>query len=237
MRKFQSWSILTPRLAGRLLQPREYSMELSAADVVARFQKNTLNRREAVRSLLRMGFTAPAAYSALGVLAASTAPASAQSTPYSSEALQRLSQGLFNLVKSPEMVSAMESASKKEDKREVARILIETAYKPQLMEKCGLKTSELRTSMRVFELRETGEVTFGTGRSAGQAWVYKPSNAGQPVQITDKETLEASAKAGSEFAKKELEALGQPKDLSGICVNCGICVSYGIDLCVTAGIP
>lgn len=203
-------------------------------DIVSDFQSGKLDRRAVVKQLLALGCSAPVAYSMLGITVLT--PSEALATPDRMKELRSLADSLTKLVSSPEVVQVIETASKLDDKREAAHLVTKEVYRPELMSKAGLDTDHLRTSLRIFEVDDGRQQprNLGAVRAAGSHWTAKFEVNG-PSRLTDLEFSQALADddiAREAYRKGEIDAgaLDQPD-------RRGICVSYGHDLCITAGIP
>lgn len=209
-----------------------------ADEVVSNFTRGTLDRRSAVKRLLAAGMTAPAAYSMLGYVMVSPSEAVAQSARARSEDLKRVAEAFTRLLTSTEMVEAIDQADKIRDKRDAASFITREVYKPDLMKRAGLNSDFLRTSLRVFEIQKDSQqpLTLGIARAAGPYWTGKFEVGGRS-RLTDEEFEQGLSNdpAGREAFRKGETRQGALPETGRI--DGGVCVSFGRDLCVSAGVP
>lgn len=187
------------------------------SEVAGLFSKGELDRRGAVRKLLSLGLSGPAAYSLLGV----AMPEQADAAELSNAQIEGLVLELTRIVHSPEVIEAMKQVKlfKGFDASTVMAKLLEVSKRPEFK---VANRSSMRASLRVFEHDDaTGQdrALLKANVAAGVKVVYDPLNQSKSIQdIID--TSGSHIFGGEKWVKAGSGTL---------------CASFGIGLCVSYG--
>ncbi len=196
--------------------------------VVSEFRTGALSRRDAVARLLSIGLSGPAAYGALGfaVVSSGTAAAELKEIPTSPVEIAKIMDRLTKFVSSKAVLESIGTSGGTQNLKLDDRIrrLTMAATDDVGLKNAGIDPAKLRMSLRIFE-------KDAEGRESNLARIYTvEKNAAIATGVGPMQALpmsEGQIQSAIKLSPQEI-----PTRPAG-----GMCLSYGKDLCVSAGVP
>ncbi len=196
------------------------SVDAKTQSVIGEFTNGALDRRAALRRLMTLGLSAPAAYIALGLMTPSEVQAQFSSSQQAT--IAREAQELAKLASHPEVVQAIKKIETTGEKTKQAADAIKVIMNPQVLKDAGVSFDKTRASIRIFERDPKSENQFTILRG----YAYKKTlYVTEDRQPPSDEEINRRIKEGG---RETVPAKEIGKDIV-------VCTSVGVIACVTVG--